>query len=509
MRSDGGEASAGALGAALSADGRYVVFDSFSDDIVPPDENQVFDVFRRDLRTGTTVQVSLDTGGGDPNGSSLAADVTADGRYVLFASIANDLVALDGNNAFDIFRRDMVTGRTTRISVDTGGGSPNGNSFGGEMSPDGRFIVFQSEANDLVPGDGTSGPNTGDIFVKDMQTGMTKRVSVDMGGGDPNGFSAGPRISADGTVVAFSSHASDLVQADGNAELDVFVRNLTSGTTTRANVDTAGGDSDAEMLGDGISLSADGRFVAFASSASDLVAGDGDEDGPFSDAFVRDVQMGVTTRVSTDLEGEDGNGRSRGPVISGNGRYVAFESEASDLIVGDSPSNGSDIFVHDRATGVTTCASEDGLGRGVPGSSSFNSGSDLSNDGRYVAFGTDVPSLVANDTNTASDVFVRAVVEPSVTAISPPAIARGSTGTLVLSGHRFPSRYDRRVQRLHRAGCDHERGHGDLGDRTSRVGHRRPIGGDGSANALVFTPGTGPGPFATAFTACGGCLTVT
>ncbi len=95
------------------------------------------------------------------------------------------------------------------------------------MSPDGRFIVFQSEANDLVPGDGTSGPNTGDIFVKDMQTGMTKRASVDTGGGDPNGFSFGPRISADGTVVAFGSHASDLVQADGNAEPDVFVRNLT------------------------------------------------------------------------------------------------------------------------------------------------------------------------------------------------------------------------------------------------------------------------------------------
>jgi Tol biopolymer transport system component len=159
------------------------------------------------LLVGCTVRVSVDTKGGDPNSSSVEPSVSADGRYVAFASLASDLVEGDGNGLHDVYRRDLEENRTTRVSVDKAGGDPNFDSFDASISSDGNKVAFLSNASDLVDGD-TNGKE--DIFVRNMRTAVTTRASVDAGGGDANDHSSNPDISANGRVVAFASFASDL-----------------------------------------------------------------------------------------------------------------------------------------------------------------------------------------------------------------------------------------------------------------------------------------------------------
>jgi hypothetical protein len=182
----------------------------------------------RDLQAGTTTRVSVDTTGGDPDGASDDPSISGDGRYVALTSFASDLVPGDGNSARDIFVRDRQTNTTTRVSVDATGGDPDSSSFDSKISGDGRHVVFESFAQDLVPGDGNLFFE--DLFVRDRQTNTTTRVSVDAAGGDPNGPSFGLSISRDGRSVAFTSEATDLVPDDGNGFEDVFVRVVVSPT---------------------------------------------------------------------------------------------------------------------------------------------------------------------------------------------------------------------------------------------------------------------------------------
>jgi Tol biopolymer transport system component len=321
----------------ISADGRYVAFISFAGNLVQGDHTIHWeDVLVRDVLAGTTVRASVDTGGGDPDSASFGPSISADGRYVAFASYASDLVAGDGNSTYDAFVRDLVSGTTVRASVDTGGGDPNGGSAFPSISADGRYVAFDSSASDLVAGDGNG---TTDVFVRDLVAGTTVRASVDTGGGDPNSYSWEPSISADGRYVPFASSASDLVAGDGNGFLDIFVRDLVAGTTVRASVDIGGGDPDN---GSGsASISADGRYVAFYSYASDLVAGDGNG---FLDIFVRDLVAGTTVRASVDTEGGDPDNHSSSAVLSADNRYVAFTSFATDLVPGPGDV-GPDVFL--------------------------------------------------------------------------------------------------------------------------------------------------------------------
>jgi Tol biopolymer transport system component len=272
----GGDPRGASAAPSISADGRYVAFSSKAGNLVQGDYTMHWsDIFVRDLVAGTTVRASLDTGGGDPNGGSYEPTLSADGRYVAFHSFASDLAAGDGNAASDVFVRDLIAGTTVRASVDSGGGDPNSASFSPSISADGRYVAFHSFASDLVAGDGNADY---DIFVRDLVARTTVRASLDTGGGDPNGGSLYPAISADGRYVAFHSYASDLVPRDGNGLLDVFVRDLGAATTVRASVDTAGGDPNADSFfyGHGLSISADGRYVTFSSYAGDLVPGRGD-----------------------------------------------------------------------------------------------------------------------------------------------------------------------------------------------------------------------------------------
>ncbi|HXQ32463.1 MAG TPA: hypothetical protein VN843_00440, partial [Anaerolineales bacterium] len=233
----------------------------------------------------------------------------------------------------------ISSGNTTRVSVHSIGTEANSLSTNPSISADGRYITFISFATNLVSGDTNS---TWDVFVHDLQTGTTMRVSVDSSGVDGNGFSGGPSISGDGRFVAFQSSATNLVTGDTNEKVDIFVHDMQTGTTERVSVHSSGVEGDS--LSDGSSISADGRYVAFNSQATNLVPGD--TNGTI-DVFVHDRQTGTTTRVSVHSSGTqaDGNGSSASS-ISGDGRYITFISDATNLVANDTNARG-DIFVHD------------------------------------------------------------------------------------------------------------------------------------------------------------------
>ena len=378
----------------ISADGRYVAFASLASNLVSGDTNAVADVFVQDLLTGTTTRVSVDSSGAQANGESDSPSISGDGRYVAFRSIASNLVSGDTNGTYDIFVRDLQTGTTTRVSVDSSGTQGHNHSHDPSISADGRHIAFQSYASNLVSGD-TNG--TSDIFVRDLQTGTISRVSVDSNETQGNGFSSAPSISADGRYVAFHSAASNLVAGDTNGDDDIFVRDVLTGVTTRVSLGSNGMQGDSYSAHPSISL--DGRYVAFQSPASNLVAGDTNGS---HDVFVRDLLTGETTRVSVDSNGTQGNEFSGVPSISADGRFVAFYSTASNLVASDT--NGDDdIFVRDVLTGITTRVSVNSNGTQANDDSMFPS---INADGQYVAFFSWASDLVSDDTNGQSDIFV-------------------------------------------------------------------------------------------------------
>ena len=419
----------------LSADGRYVAFGTRASGLVADDTNNRDDVFVHDRQTGVTERVSVGPGGAQANGGSFFPDITPDGRFVAFGSGASNLVAGDDNEdptsptasieavGRDVFVHDRQTGVTERVSVASDG--TQGRCFAaatGEPAPcpggvaladvsisaDGRFVAFAGRAENLVPGDTNNQP---DVFVRDRQTGQTTRVSVSSSGAQATGGeSIDPSITADGRFVAFRSNAANLVPGDTNGVRDIFVHDRQTGTTTRVSVASDG----TQATGGGGSvqpaISNDGRYVTFASGSTNLVPGDANG---ASDVFVHDRQTGETTRVSVATGGGEADGASAAPSVAANGRFVAFDSIAPDLVPGDT-NGGSDVFVHDRQTGQTTRASLNFDGSQAIGGSFFPA---LSFDGRYVAFGSESATLVPGDTNSAPDVFVhdRTLPAPAAT----------------------------------------------------------------------------------------------
>ncbi|MEZ4512377.1 MAG: thrombospondin type 3 repeat-containing protein [Chloroflexota bacterium] len=391
--SSGGQGNDGSTVSSISSDGRFVAFHSFARNLVSGDTNGWEDIFVHDRQTGATSRVSVNSSGGQGNSFSLAPSISSDGRFVAFESHASNLVSGDTNGSTDIFVHDRQTGETSRISVNSSGGQGNNHSSAPSISSDGRFVAFHSAASNLVSGD----TGRDDVFVHDRQTGETSRVSVNSSGDQGNSFSVLPSISSDGRFVAFTSYASNLVSGDTNGSHDVFVHDRQTGTTSRVSVDSSG--SEGNGLSVYSSISSDGRFVAFQSRASNLVTGDTNNR---DDIFVHDRQTGATSRVSVGSSGSQGNHFSFSPSISGDGRFVAFESYASNLVSGDT--NGvPDIFVHDRQTGATSRISVNSSGSQGNSFSIFPS---ISSDGRFVAFQSGASNLVSGDTNGRPDVFV-------------------------------------------------------------------------------------------------------
>lgn len=360
----------------------------------------------------STTRLSVDSAGVQGNQFSQAASLSADGRYAAFFSYADNLVPSDTNLVPDIFVKDRQTGLTTRVSVDSMGVQGNDLSISCSVSADGRFVVFGSAATNLVTGD-TNG--TRDAFVHDRQTGATTRVSVDSAGVQGNQFSAwaSPSISADGRLVAFVSEATNLVPGDTNGLPDCFVHDRQTGQTIRVSVDSAGGQATGPLgYGNFIcAISADGRAVAFESTATNLVSGDTNGHG---DVFVHDLASGQTSRVSLNSAGAQGTDWSSTPSISANGRRVVFQSNAANLVSGDTNGHG-DAFVHDRQTGQTNRISVDsagGQGNGGSWSPAIAAG------GRYVAFVSGSSNLVQGDTNGQEDIFVHDLQTGATTRVS-------------------------------------------------------------------------------------------
>ena len=352
LASDGTQTNADSVIASFSADGRFVAFDSEATNLVPNDTNVSSDVFLRDTCMGvavactpSTTRVSVSTDGTEGNGLSNHPSISADGRYIAFYSVANNLVPNDTNFAGDIFVRDTCTGApagcnpsTTRVSLANDGSESNYDVALPLISSNGRFVVFTSQASNLVPND-TNGFS--DVFIRDTCLGVpsgctpsTSLVSVATDGSQANDTgSAAGAVSADGRFVAFQSLASNLVPNDANNTWDIFVRDTCFGapsgcspTTTRISVASDGSEgNDGSFVA---AISQDGRFASFASLATNLVPTD--TNGEY-DVFVRDTCFGVTgacipstTRVSVASDGGESNDDCLDPSVSANGRFVVF-----------------------------------------------------------------------------------------------------------------------------------------------------------------------------------------
>lgn len=403
----------------ISADGRFVAFES-SASLVVGDGNAASDIFVRDQATNKTTRLSVSSAGVQGNRYSVAPSISADGRFVAFESGATNLVTGDTNNVRDIFLRDRQTNQTTRVSVDSVGTQGNNNSYLPSISADGRFITFTSTASNLVTGD-TNG--FFDVFVHDRIAKITTRVSVNSVGvqGNDNsskitgGYILNPSISSNGRFVAFTSSASNLVSDDSNAHADIFVHDRQTKQTTRVSLSSAGLQGNQSSYYN--SISADGRFVAFISRAINLVSNDTNFS---SDVFVRDRQTNSTTRVSVSSLGAQVTGSFYRPSISADGRFVTFDSAVDNLVPNDT-NFIFDVFVRDRQTNQTTRVSVNSSGNQAGGSiydDYFGSRkSSISADGRYVAFHSFTDNLVLNDGNTTPDAFVQdRLLTPAVTA---------------------------------------------------------------------------------------------
>jgi Tol biopolymer transport system component len=323
---------------AISTDGRYVAFASSATNLVKGDRNRVADVFVRDRGAGTIERVSMVSRKLEANGESSQPAISGDGRFVAFASFADNLVPDDTNFTSDVFVVDRTGGGPHRVSVSNTGAQGENRSEHPSISTDGRFVAFMSSSDALVPGDNDG---ASDVFVRDRAAATTEGISVAPTSSGFGATSGSPTITPDGRFVAFDSWEPDLVPGDTNNSFDVFIRDRTSGGLERVSVSSASVQGDDWSLAP--SISSDGRFVAFHSLAGNLVVGDGNFD---FDVFVRDRAAGTTVRASVRSDGTEG-GLSLGsqtPSISGNGLVVAFESEA-DLVPADT-GFPVDVFTH-------------------------------------------------------------------------------------------------------------------------------------------------------------------
>lgn len=379
----------------VSSDGRYIAFESSADNLVAGDTNQCIDVFVRDRVAGTTVRVSVNSTGTQGNAHSRAPSISSDGRYVAFGSYATNLAPGDTNNHQDVFVRDGVAGSTVRVSVDSSGVQGDSYSFNPSISSDGRHVAFESVATNLAAGDTNA---LGDVFARDTVAGTTVRVSVDSSGVEGDDQSAHPSISSDGRYVAFESTATNLVAGDMNGFADVFVRDLVAGATVLASIGSTGVQGNLDSFSP--SIAPDGRYVVFGSSADNLAAGDTNGN---PDIFMRDTFTGTTARVSVDSQGAQSDGQCASASVSSDGRSVAFWSDATNLVAGDT-SGDMDIFVRDTVAGTTVRVSVDSSGAQA---NHYSFSPCISPNGLYVAFGSNASNLVTGDANGQADVFVR------------------------------------------------------------------------------------------------------
>lgn len=383
---------------AISADGQVVAFASDAWNLVSDDTNAAEDIFVKNLTTGALVCVSRNAAGGPAQGNSSSVSMSGDGTRVVFASEAPDLVAGDTNALADVFLRDLAAGTTTRLSL--GANQADGSSAAPRISQDGSVVAFASTATNLVAGDDNG---LGDVFVRILSTGTFERISVSAAGAAADGVSEGAAVSSDGRYVAFASQARNLIPGEdpnaGSPCWNVYRRDRQAGTTIRVSVNVSG------QPGGGASfapvLSGDGRYVAFVSRASDLVQSDLDDK---ADVFVRDLVAGTTTRASIGQGGLEPTADSGRPSISANGRFVVFESSASNLVAGFVPEESTWCYLRDLQNDTTSVIV---IPSPEPGPAGGAVSPTISADGHWVAFSSAESALVGGDGNGQEDVFAR------------------------------------------------------------------------------------------------------
>ena len=399
VSSSGGQGDAGSYGPAISGDGSVTAFVSNATNLVAGDTNGRCDTFVRDGDSGATTRVSVTAEGAESRDGFQCGStpaISGDGRYVAFVSDASDLVAGDSNGQLDVFVRDRVASTTVRVSVSSAGTEADGNSFEPAISADGRFVAFSSGASNLVDGQWVSGSH---VYVRELATGTTELIS-----GGPtyvtSGSSYQPSLSADGRYVAFASQSA-LVEEDSNLRADAYVFDRASRALSRVSVASDGDQGDLGSSGsEDPAISADGRYVAFSSDARDLAPG---VDRFDVQVYVRDRVAGTTTLASVNADGDEAVGdHSLVPAISADGRYVSFHTGANNLYPGH-VFDTIDVVVRDMQAGTTKAIT---VGRAGGDYSLYAS---LSADGQWVAFGSLASFLVPDDTNGSIDVFRRAV----------------------------------------------------------------------------------------------------
>ncbi len=388
----------------ISADGRYVTFVSNAPNLIDnlwaycdsgnPDCSEVF---LHDRQTGETIVLSRNALGQLADDSSHLPVISTGGQMVVFDSLATNL--LDGQpGAPDIppgirhvYAYDLASGKLSLVSRAGDGAPANGESYAPTVSPDGRLVAFASTATNLAP----VAPAVDNVFLHDRDTGETSLISRGTGGAHADSGSWAPAFATDGGTLAFSSLAGNLVPDDVNGRRDIFVYDLDAATLTLVSRHRSGlpsdGDSENPAVSDG------GRFIAFETYATNL--GNSVVDGVL-DVALLDREREGTTWVTARSPSLQGNSESRSPAISADGRFVAFDSYANNLVVGDN--NGFwDIFVYDRQTGFTSL-----IGRGGPAIGHLR-WPVISADGRYVAFESDIPFGSQEDTHSRVYIYDR------------------------------------------------------------------------------------------------------
>lgn len=410
-------------GTTVSADGRFIAFASDAADLVANDTNHRTDVFVRVRSTGVIERISKGTGGQESNSDSASPVLSADGRYVAFVSDASNLVSLDKNSTSDVFVYDRQLKSMSRVSLSSTGAESRGDSAhlihsAPSISGDGRFIAFTSTATNLVSGANTTMKR---VYLRDRTAGITTLQSVNSSGTRANADSYDGKISANGYYVVFESLASNLVPSDTNGRSDIFVRNQTSKAVNRVSVNTSGAQGNAGSFNPAIST--DGKFVVFASNASNLIASDNTTD---ADIYLHDRGTGQTSRISSG-QSPYFDSEAASPAISDNGRYVAYQA-----------SFPQQIYRRDRQTGALKQISS---GYPVFFHPEGSLAPSISADGRFIAYSSDSPTLVPYDSNEWPDIFLydntygvnSLVSEAKIPSSTPTNIS--VSGELALSEH--------------------------------------------------------------------------
>ena len=375
-------------GTGLSAHGRYVVFASAATDLVAGDTNGQIDVFVRDTVARRTVLASQGDGGVPSDGESRPGNISADGRYVVFESAATTFLPGDENGNFNIFVRDLRLGRTTLVSVGLGGLANRG-ALRPDISADGRYVAFDSDSSNLIKGD-TNG--TSDVFVRDLVSGRTERVSLGPDGEQSQYFSTDASISAGGAVVTFLSSEGMLVPGPPLPVTTtglIYARDRRLGTTVDVSRDVPVDPRSYIATSADPIVSDNGRYVVFNHGGSLGVGVD-----PVPNVWLRDLRTGRLELVSADYLGRPSTvvGLSANADVSADGRFVAFSTGAP--VFRSDTANLNDIFVRDRSTGAVTWVTRDQQ-RLHPEAGSGSYGAAISADGRHVSFGSAVDPLPA------------------------------------------------------------------------------------------------------------------